>query len=202
MKQISLVIATALLAFLLINCEKTEIEPGNQPEIKNNDGNRISFLKSSQASSENYEGQQDFSLYYASQISKTDIAFVVEYLAGNKYKKHDFDFIWNEKYEADNEGKLWMNLDIYHKTKEENAISTVQDSTLIKITALEKIDDATAAKLWLRFRNTTDAKNEIILQYNKPAETNTGTTGDDHSENSDNTNNSNDTIIQDSTQTS
>ena len=225
MRKTGIFIISAILALVLVYCEKSEIVP-NQPEKKvqqaSVDNQRISFLKSSDATNNDYTGQLPFTLQYANQLSDTVIGFVVDYKAGDSYKLHEFDFVWDEKLVADNNGKLWMNLEIFHKTQEENANNFVSDSTQIQIPDLTAFDEETVSKLWFRFKNTTDANNILTLQYQKIVTNNqsggdngTGTTTQDSTqtggENGSGTttqdltqtgwNNGSGTTIQDSTQT-
>jgi hypothetical protein len=44
----------------------------------------------------------------------------MEYEIGEKYNLHKLDFVWDGEFTEDYEGKKWMNITMYHITKEEN----------------------------------------------------------------------------------
>lgn len=187
MKKITYLIVAGILTIVLVNCEKSEIDNLQEMESKQTanlpDDNRIEFLKSANSNESNYANQQPFTLHEANQVNKTDIAFIVEYLAGSEYKLHEFDFIWDEKLIPEGSEKIWMNLNVYHKTVEANANNTVYDSTYVSINELNNLPAETQAKLWLRFKNTTKEDNQVEIQYNAKIEeqstsdTNTGANG-------------------------
>ena len=178
MRKIGILVISAILALVLFNCEKPEdeIDSVNEPDKVAINRERISFLKSSNTSVEDYKNQQGFTLHYTNLINDTTIGFVVEYLAGDKYILHEFDFVWDEKLVADEDGKIWMNLDIYHKTEEENANNTLFDSTMINIPILLTFSDETTSNLWLKFNNTSKNDNLLTLQYKKGTNNNEDTT--------------------------
>jgi hypothetical protein len=186
MKRISIIVAVIAAAFILVNCQKEIIETPKVDKEKQavERTSRISFLKSAKTTAD--EKQQDFNLVYVERKwiasvtggeytekqSKTEIAFLAEYKTGDEYKLHNFDVVWDEKLDADSDGKLWMNMKVYHKTYEENATNTVVDSAVVVIPDIEKFSADTISKLWLRFINTTDTKNVLTLQYEKSGNNN------------------------------
>lgn len=211
MKKITYLLIAGALTLFMVNCEKSEVEtdqePANTQSVNLPDDQRIEFLKS--ANENNYANQQPFTLHTANQVNQTDIAFVVEYLAGEEYILHEFDFVWDDKLVAEGEDKIWINLKVYHKTVEENAKNTVRDSTYIVINELSELPEETQKKLWLRFKNTSKEDNNLELQYNakteeqNTSENNTDTGTNDDSSSGSNTGGTNETTNvppQDSTQ--
>ncbi len=206
MKRISIIMAVIITAFILVNCEEQEIDT----LVKNNEKqvtarvSRISFVKSGKIEAD--DKQQDFKLLYVNKQSNTEIAFLVEYKTGDEYKLHNFDVAWDGKLDADSEGKLWMNLKVYHKTYEEGAKNMMQDSAVVNIPDIGKFSNDTITKLWLKFINTTDIKNILTLQYQKPESTDNssedGETGESTTQDSTSANGSDSgTTTQDSTST-
>ncbi len=211
MKRISIIVAVIAAAFILVNCQKEVIETPKVNDEKQavERTSRISFVKSAKTTAD--EKQQDFNLVYVERKwiasmtggeytekqSKTKIAFLAEYKTGDEYKLHNFDVVWDEKLDADSDGKLWMNLKVYHKTYEENAKNTVIDSAEVVIPDIEKFSADTISKLWLRFINTTDTKNVLTLQYEKSGSTDNSSSNSSDSEDED----SGQSTAQDSTNT-
>ena len=193
MRKIGILVISAILALVLFNCEKPEdeIDSINEPDKVAISRERISFLKSSNIAVDDYKNQQDFTLYSVTQADDTTFVFVVEYLVSDINKPHEFDFVWDEKLDADDEGKIWMNLDMYHKTVEETADITFVDSTFINISALTKVDKEILSELWLRFDNTTKEDNSFVVKYLEDINTSSG----------ENNSNNGESTVQDSTQT-
>jgi hypothetical protein len=208
MKRISIVVTIIVAVFILVNCQKEVIDTkdvvGNKQTVERT--SRISFVKSGNVKAD--EKQQNFKILFVNKQSKTEIAFLVEYKTGNEYKLHDFDVAWNGKIDKDKDGKLWMNLNVYHKTYEKNAKNTMVDSAVVVIPDIEKFNADTISKLWLRFVNTSDTKNVLTLQYQKSESTddNSTTTTKTSTDNDDGSgteadNGSSETNVQDSTNT-
>lgn len=168
MKRINILLIGALLALLMINCERTEI-PTLQPEkiAANDDGERISYMKKSAFSNGSNQSQQPFELEYVSIPNDSTFAFLISYLSTDDYKLHEFDFVWDEKLVDDNEGKTWMNIEVYHKTNLANATSKVADSVQVVISDLLKFKPETTSKLWLRFINTNEKTNFLTIKYER-----------------------------------
>ena len=193
MKRIGIVITVFLTVFILTNCQKEIIETTKKSEKKvEARTSRISFVKSAKVSTD--DNQQPFQLLYVNKQSKTEMAFLVEYKTGDEFKLHNFDVAWDEKLEIDKDGKLWMNLKVYHKTIEENAKNIMRDSAAVNIPDISTYGNDTISKLWLRFINTTDAKNVLTLQYVKTEKSKT-------KEDNNTTQDSTSTTTQDSTTT-
>lgn len=168
MKRTKISLLVVLLALLMTNCEQHEI-PASMPEKKalQDDGERISYLKKSETSNESAQSQQPFELKYASIFNDSTISLQIFYLTTDDYKLHDFDFVWDEKLVDDNEGKIWMNIEVYHKTYLVNASTMISDSVKVEIPYLLKFNTETISKLWLRFINSTDKTNLLTLKYGK-----------------------------------
>ncbi len=171
MKRIWIVVTIVFTVFIFTNCQKEVIETTKNIEtIKKSDkkvepkNSRIRFIKSAKVLTDK---QQPFLLLYVSRQTKTEMVFLVEY-SGIDYKLHNFDFAWDEKLEADKDGKLWMNLKVYHNTTEENVNANnviCGDTAVVNIPDISTFGNDTISKLWLRFINTTNTQNVFIMQY-------------------------------------
>jgi hypothetical protein len=161
MKNLVFLILLSVSALFFTNCEQDAVNPGNETE---EGGERISFLKTSSYNS-NDEAQDPFRMLYAELRADTVINFIMEYQVGEEFKLHKFDFVWNGKFEEDNDGKMWMNIKIYHKTKEENRLQTISDSAYVSIPDLSKIKEEDIDNTWLKLVNSTDESDVIILKY-------------------------------------
>jgi len=172
MKRISIIVTVIVAAFILMNCQKEIIDTKKADDEKQavERTERINFVKSGNVKAD--KKQQNFKLLYVNKQSKTEIAFLVEYKTGDEFKLHNFDVAWDGKLDKDKDGKLWMNLNVYHKTYEENAKNTMVDSAVVNIPDIEIFSADTISKLWLKFINNTDTKNVLTLQYQKSENTN------------------------------
>ena len=184
MKNLFLFLFLSVSTFFFTNCEKNVTKTVNELEES---GERISFLKTSSYSSED-NSQDPFQMLYAEVKNDTTINFIMEYKIGEEYKLHQFDFVWNGKFEDDADGKKWMNIEIYHKTKEENQLQSVSDSAYVSIPDLSRIKEEDIDKIWLKLINSTDDSNTIILKYKgntSEGDDNSGSEGDGEGEGED-----------------
>lgn len=160
MKKYVLFIYLGVITMFFASCEK---DLPQLEEEQEESGERITFLKS--ASYSLNDDQDPFLMMYAHVNNDTTVNFIMEYKIGEKYNLHKFDFVWDGKFTEDNEGKKWMNITMYHITKEENRTQTVSDSAYVFIPDLMKIAEADRDKAWLRLLNSTDESNVIEIKY-------------------------------------
>jgi len=168
MKKPVFLLLLLVSALFFTNCEQDAVKPHDEKE---DGGERISFLKTSSYSSDD-EAQDPFQMLYAGIRADTIIHFIMEYQVGEEFKLHKFDFVWNGKFEEGADGKKWMNIKIYHKTREENMLQTISDSAYVSVPDLKKIKEEDIDRTWLKLINSTDEDNVLILKYKE--ETNEG----------------------------
>jgi len=170
MKKAILFSFISVFALYLISCEQNVTTTIDELQES---GERISFLKTSSYSAVN-DDQDPFQMLYAQMLDDTTVNFIMEYMIGEEYNLHNFDFVWDGKLRDDADGNKWMDIDIYHKTKEENKLKTVSDSAYVYIHDLLSIKDEDKDKLWLKLVNTSDRDNVITIKYKQNDDTGTG----------------------------
>jgi len=177
MKKLILFLSLTVITVLMVNCEKSITD--NIEETINNSKERLSFLKTSSYTADNEE-QDPFQILFVQMNNDTTVNFIMEYKTGKESQFHKFDFVWDGKYTDDPDGKKWMDITIYHKTKEENATFLVSDSAYIHIHELLNLKEEDKDKVWLRFINSTDDNNILTLKYKTEDDDTTGEGDDDN----------------------
>jgi len=177
MKKPIFILSLFVISLFFVNCEKETVNAEDLQD-QSERTERISFLKSTSYDTKS-DDQQPFQMLYARVCCYNDtvVNFIMEYKVGEDSKLHDFDFVWDGKFTDDGDGKKWMNIKIYHKTKVENPQNTVSDSAYVNIPQLLKIKEEDMDKTWLKFINSTDKDNILEVQF-RPGDCYEGDGGD------------------------